>query len=381
MANIPLVNLKALHEELREEIDGAIGAVVTRGDFILGSEVQAFEKAFADYCGVKHCIGVGSGLDALTLAMKGFGIGPGDEVITAGNTFIATALAVHHVGAMPVLVDQNPATYNLDPRRLSSAITSRTKAIVPVHLYGQPADMETIQTIAREHDLLVIEDAAQAHGARFKGKRAGSMGNAAAFSFYPGKNLGAIGDGGCVVTNEDDLAQWLRAVRSYGSLVKYEHSLRGFNTRLDTIQAATLRVKLQHLDEWNEARRRHAQRYKELLASSPVALPQEEEDCEHVYHLFVVRCGNRDELLHHLNELGIGAAIHYPLPIHKQEAFRRRCLVPQPLVHTEAFSDELLSLPLCPRLTDQQLETVAQEVCAHASRPTSAHRQPAMSLR
>ncbi|MGB2986101.1 MAG: DegT/DnrJ/EryC1/StrS family aminotransferase [Phycisphaerae bacterium] len=360
--SISLVNLQRQHEELHDEIRDAIDGVLDRNDFILGSEVEAFEEEFATYCKTKHCVGVGSGLDALTLAMKGLGIGPGDEVITAANTFVATALAIRHTGATPVLVDHDPETYNLDPRRLSAAITSHTKAIVPVHLYGHPADMEAIQTIANEHNLFVIEDACQAHGARYRGRRCGGFGNAAAFSFYPGKNLGAMGDGGAVVTNDDSLAQWLRAVRNYGSTVKHRHAIRGVNSRLDNIQAAVLRVKLRYLDEWNDRRRWLAGQYGELLASSGAILPSERDAVEHVYHLFVIRCSGRDGLLRRLHKHGIGVGIHYPVPIHRQVAFSGGCVVPEPLVNTEALCDTILSLPMCPFLTLDDLETVAHEV-------------------
>ncbi len=360
--SVPLVNLQRQHEELYDEIRDTIDRVIDRGDFILGSEVELFEKEFAAFCETKHCVGVGSGLDALTLAMKGLGIRSGDEVITTANTFIATALAIQQAGATPVLVDHDPDTYNLDPRRLSAAITSRTKAIIPVHLYGQPADMDAIQTIANEHGLLVIEDACQAHGARYKGCRCGSMGHAAAFSFYPGKNLGAMGDGGAVVTNDDSLAQWIRAARNYGSTVKHRHAIRGVNTRLDNLQAAVLRVKLRYLDEWNATRRWLASQYGELLSESDVILPAEQSDVEHVYHLFVIRHHHRDELLTSLNEHGINAGIHYPIPIHRQVAFGHGCFIPVPLAHTETFCDQLLSLPMCPYLTLDDVETVAHEV-------------------
>jgi dTDP-4-amino-4,6-dideoxygalactose transaminase len=296
--------------------------------------------------------------------MRGLGIGPGDEVITTANTFIATALAIHHTGATPVLVDHDPETYNLDPRRLAAAITSRTRAIVPVHLYGQPADMDLIQTIADEHGLMIIEDAAQAHGARYKGRRCGGIGRAGCFSFYPGKNLGAMGDGGAIVTNDDDLAQWLLGARSYGSTVKYYHSMPGWNCRLDNIQAAVLRVKLQYLDEWNAIRRKHAARYRELLTAADVVLPTERPDVDHVYHLFVIRYRQRDDLLKHLHERGIGAGIHYPVPIHRQQGMSALWTVPRPLVHTDRFCDELLSLPMCPYLSEDELETVAREVVA-----------------
>ena len=359
---IPLVDLRTQHEELHDEIQEAIHGVLDRGDFILGTEVEAFEEEFAAYCEAKHCIGVGNGLDALSLAMRGLGIGPDDEVITAGNTFIATALAITHTGATPVLVDHDPETYALDPRKISAAITSRTKAIVPVHLYGHPADMNAIRTMADEHGLVVVEDAAQAHGARYQGKRCGSLGNAAAFSFYPGKNLGAIGDGGAIVTDDDSLAQWCRAARNYGSTVKNRYAVRGFNSRLDTVQAAVLRIKLRHLDEWNERRRWLAAQYCELLDPSGAILPTERDDVEHVYHLFVVRCGQRDHVSARLRDQGIGVGIHYPLPIHRQVAFGRGCIVPRRLECTESYADQLLSLPLCPFLTLERLEIVADEV-------------------
>lgn len=361
---IPLVNLQRQHEELGDELRDAIDRVIERGDFILGSEVESFEKEFAAYCQGKHCVTVASGLDALTLTMKGLGIGPGDEVITAGNTFVATALAIKQAGAIPVLVDHDRDTYNLDPRRLPAAITSRTKAIVPVHLYGQPADMDAIRMIADEHGLFVIEDACQAHGARYKGRRCGSLGSAAAFSFYPGKNLGAMGDGGAVVTDDDDLAEWLRAARNYGSTIKYRHTIRGVNSRLDTMQAAVLRVKLRYLDAWNATRRWLAAQYGELLAESDVILPGEREDVDHVYHLFVIRTRHRDALLNRLHERGIGAGIHYPTPIHRQVAFGRGCITQGPLANTDTFCDELLSLPMCPFLTLDNVETAVGEVQA-----------------
>ncbi len=361
--SIPLVNLKRLHDRLYTEVRTAINKVLAQGDFITGSDLTAFEEEFAAYCGTEHCIGVASGLDALTLAMKGLGIGTGDEVITTANTFIATALAIHHAGATPVLVDHDPKTYNLDPRRIAAAITSRTKAIVPVHLYGQPAEMDLIQTIADEHGLMVIEDAAQAHGARYRGRRCGTMGRAGCFSFYPGKNLGAMGDGGAVVTNDADLAAWLKAARNYGSTVKYYHTMPGYNCRLDSMQAAILRVKLRYLDEWNATRRQLAARYCERLASANVTLPVSREHVEHIYHLFVVRCNRRDEVLKHLNSKGVGAAIHYPVPIHRQAAMSTRCVVPRPLVYTDQYCDQLLSLPMCPCLTEEEMDTVVHGLC------------------
>jgi len=375
---IPLVNLGAMHAELRCEIDDAIGRVLVRGDFVLGAELAEFEREFAAYCGAKHCVGLGSGLDALILALKAVGVGPGDEVLTVGNTFIATALAIHHAGAVPVLVDHDPDTYNLDPSKLAAALSARTKAVLPVHIYGQPAEMDAIRAFADAHGLIVIEDAAQAHGALYKGVRAGNLAKAAAFSFYPGKNLGAIGDGGAVVTNDDGLAEWLVRARSYGSESKYRHAMCGFNSRLDGVQAAVLRVKLRRLDEWNAARRRLAARYRELLADSPVVPPASSDHAQHVYHLFVIRCGNRDELLNVLHEQGIGAGIHYPLPIHRQPAMQGKCRVPHPMTCCAAYCDELLSLPLCPYLSEVQQESIAEFVCANAIEPrsSSAHSAP-----
>lgn len=377
--NIPLVDLKAQHEELHDEIQEAFLKAMERADFVLGTEVEAFEEEFADYCDVKHCITVGSGLDALTLTLRGLGIGSDDEVITQANTFIATALAIKHTGATPVLVDHDPQTHGLDPRKISAAITTRTKAIIPVHLYGHPADMDAIRTIAEEHGLIVIEDAAQAHGARYKGKRCGSMGQAGAFSFYPAKNLGAMGDGGAIVTNDDSLAQWCRSARNYGSTVKYRHAVRGYNSRLDNIQAAVLRIKLRYLDDWNDRRRWVASRYCELLEGVDVVLPTEREGVEHAYHLFVIRCAQRDRVLSDLNENGIGAAIHYPIPIHRQVAFGRGCIVPQALNTTEAFADELLSLPMCPFLSLDGVEAVAHEftraVQTHSALQSTGSRQ------
>ncbi|MEE9294172.1 MAG: DegT/DnrJ/EryC1/StrS family aminotransferase [Phycisphaerae bacterium] len=384
---IPLVNLERQHQELHDEIKDVIEAVIRRSDFILGREVEAFEQEFARYCQAEHCIGVGSGLDALTLILKGLGIGRGDEVITAANTFIATALAIHRAGAVPVLIDHHPETYNVDPQRLAAAITPRSKAILPVHLYGQPADMDPLRTVADEHGLYLIEDACQAHGARYKGRRCGSIGHAAAFSFYPGKNLGAMGDAGAVVTNDDELARWIRTARNYGSSSKNHHDIRGWNTRLDNIQAAVLRVKLHHLDQWNARRRALADRYRALLApsfttatvtdptppfvpsslrpsvpSSGLILPQQRPDAEHVYHLFVVRTARRDELLKHLNAAGIGAAVHYPVPIHRQPAFTGRCVVPSPLTYAEQCSDTILSLPMCPYTTLEDVRIVADAI-------------------
>ncbi len=359
---VRLVNLPRQHEEIHDELHDAVGRVIDDCEFILGEELKAFEQEFAAYCEARHCIGVGCGLDALTLALKGAGVGVGDEVITTANTFIATALAIRQAGATPVLVDHEPNTYTLDPRKLTAAINAHTKVIMPVHLYGQPADMGAIQVIAREHGLKVIEDACQAHGARFRGRRVGGLGHAAAFSFYPSKNLGALGDGGAVVTNDDELAEWVRMARNYGSPRKYHHVIRGVNSRLDNLQAAVLRVKLRHLDDWNRTRRWLASEYAKLLADAPgIVLPGEREEIEHVYHLFVVRCPRRNELQNRLLNAGIETAIHYPVPIHRQPAFQRGCIIPATLARTDAACESLLSLPMCPFLTLDDVEQVADE--------------------
>lgn len=372
---IPLVNLQRQHEALRGEIRAAIDRVVETGDFILGREVTAFEHEFAAFCGARHCIGVGNGLDALTIALQAVGVGRGDEVITVANTFVATALAIHHAGATPVFVDHDPNTYNLDPRRLSSAITQRTKAILPVHLFGRPADMDAINAIAAEHGLAVIEDACQAHGARYQGRRVGTLGRAAAFSFYPGKNLGALGDAGAIVTNDNELAEGVRAARNYGSRVKYHHTVRGFNSRLDSVQAAVLRVKLRHLDAWNETRRQRAARYRDLLLDADVALPTLPADAEHVFHLFAIECHERDTVLHRLRDRGIDAGIHYPIPIHLQPAFSEHCRVPRPLPESQRSARELLSLPLCPFITEPEIDTVARAVIEAVEAPTRVEPQ------
>jgi len=362
-APVRFVDLQRQYCELKTEIDAAIQSVFARAGFILGSEVAAFEEEFADYCGAEHCVGVGSGLDALTLILKGLGIGRGDEVILPGNTFIATALAVTHAGATPVLVDHDPTDFTLDPGCFAAAISGRTKAVIPVHLYGQMADMDRINAIAAEHGLIVVEDAAQAHGATCHGRRCGSFGRAAGFSFYPGKNLGGAGDGGAVVTDDEGLDAWLRKARNYGSSVKHQHDLGGYNTRLDGVQAAVLRVKLRHLDRWNDLRRQFAEDYRVRLAGLPIALPATGRNRTHVYHLYVIRCGQRDALVSFLEDSGVSAGIHYPVPIHLQPAYRRRCLVPEHLRFTEHYAHQILSLPMHPHMTPEDVEYVVQ--CLH----------------
>lgn len=360
--NVPFVDLRAQYMSLASEVQQAISAVLERGDFILGKEISLFEEEFAAYCGVKHAIGVDSGTSALELALRAYGIGPGDEVITAANTFIATAFAVSYTGATPVLVDVDPQTYTIDVSLLENAITDRTRAIIPVHLYGHPADMNPILEIAQQHGLVVIEDACQAHGAKYKGKRVGSLGRAAAFSFYPAKNLGAYGDGGMVVTNDERVAESLRMLRNYGQREKYHHVLRGYNHRLDTLQAALLRVKLKHLDAWNAARRQRARLYGELLAHSSVILPMEADYAEHVYHLYVIRIEDRDELRSHLHDKGIATGIHYPIPIHLQPAYRDLGYEKGSFPVTEEYAEQILSLPMYAELTPGSIEYVADAI-------------------
>jgi dTDP-4-amino-4,6-dideoxygalactose transaminase len=360
--SVPFVDLGAQQRALARELNAVASDMLGRTDWVLGHDLEAFEREFADYCGAAHAVGVDSGLSALELILRGYGIGPGDEVITAANTFIATALAISHAGARPVLVDVDPHTYNLDPELVEAVVTARTRAIMPVHLYGQPADMESLGEIADRHGLLVIEDAAQAHGARHRGRRAGSLGHAAGFSFYPAKNLGALGDGGAVVTDDGDLAEAVRVLRDYGQRQKYDHAVQGFNRRLDTLQAGFLRVKLRHLDEWSEQRRRHAALYEELLGDSGVVTPVIAEGVESVWHLYVVRSDGRDALRAALGEQGIQTGIHYPVPVHLQTAYselgHRRGDFPV----TERYADEILSLPMYPELEPDAIRRVAAAV-------------------
>ncbi|HLM01516.1 MAG TPA: DegT/DnrJ/EryC1/StrS family aminotransferase, partial [Pyrinomonadaceae bacterium] len=321
---VPFLDLKAVYSEIKDELDEAYARVMSSGWYILGAEVEAFENEFAAYCGAKHCIGVANGLDALHLVLRGYGIGEGDEVIVPANTYIATWLAVSYAGATPVAVEPDIETYNLDPRKIEAAITPRTRAIMPVHLYGQPAAMDALNEIARKHHLKVIEDAAQAQGARYKNRPTGSLSDAAGFSFYPGKNLGAFGDAGAVVTSDDELADAVRLLRNYGSRVKYHNEVKGFNSRLDPLQAAFLSVKLRHLDDWNARRRKIARKYIEALSDcSKIVLPVLEEEAESVWHLFVVRCAERERLQNFLKERGVETLIHYPVPPHLSEAYGR----------------------------------------------------------
>jgi dTDP-4-amino-4,6-dideoxygalactose transaminase len=359
---VPFVDLAAQYASIAAQLEEASLRVLRGTDYILGREVQLFEEEFADYCVARHAVGVDSGTSALELALRVCDIRPGDEVITAANTFIATALAISYTGATPVLVDVDAETYTIDVSRLREAITERTRAIVPVHLYGQPANMDPILEVARKHGLRVIEDACQAHGARYKGRPVGTLGDVAAFSFYPTKNLGGCGDGGMVVTNDDRLAESIRLLRNYGQRDKYQHLVAGFNRRLDTLQAAVLRVKLKHLDEWNSARRRHARLYSRLLAASAVKTPIEAEYAQSVWHLYVIQCTDRPALRAQLVQRGVSTGIHYPIPIHLQPPFRQLGYIKGDFPVAEQQAEQILSLPMYAELTPELIEHVAASV-------------------
>jgi len=358
---IEFLNLKRVNAPHEAGIQEAIRRVLASGWYILGQETEAFEREFAAYCDAAYCVSVANGLDALQLILRGYGIGPGDEVIVPSNTFIATWLAVSQVGATPVPVEPDTHTYNLDPARIAAAVTGHTRAIMPVHLFGQPADMDPIQQIADKHGLRVIEDAAQAHGARYKGRRTGALGDAAGFSFYPGKNLGALGDGGAITTNDADLAARLRKMRNYGSSVKYQHDVAGVNSRLDELQAAVLRVKLRHLDAENDARRAVAAQYLTELAGAPLTLPHVLPGVEPVWHLFVVGVPQRDALQAQLLKDGIGTMVHYPKACHLQGAYAAGTWPALPIA--ERMQDEVLSLPMAPYLTAADVTAVSAAVC------------------
>lgn len=360
--NIPFLDLLAPYRELRDELDAAYHRVMESGWFILGKEVEAFEDEFASYCGAAHCVGVGNGLDALHLILRAYDIGPGDEVIVPSNTYIATWLAITCVGATPVPVEPDELSCNLDSARIEAAITPRTKAILAVHLYGNPADMAPIVKIARRHGLRVIEDAAQAHGASYGGKKTGALGDAAGFSFYPGKNLGALGDGGAVTTDDPLLAERIRILRNYGSRVKYVNEVKGVNSRLDELQAAFLRVKLKYLDEWNRRRGILAEHYSQGLADSGLLLPVTTPDAEPAWHLYTVRTHQRNALQRYLTDKGIGTMIHYPIPPHLQTAYAELGLAPGSFPISEAIHNEILSLPLGPHLGKHQVESVCTAI-------------------
>ncbi len=359
---IPLVDLAEQQRELQPELDAVLRGMLQRTDWVLGDELEQFEREFAAYCGAGHAVGTDSGLSALELLLRAYGIGPGDEVVTAANTFVATVLAISHAGATPVLADVDPRTFTLDPAALEDAIGERTRAIVPVHLYGQPAHMAAIRELADRHDLVVIEDACQAHGARYRGARAGSLADAAAFSFYPAKNLGALGDGGVAVTDDDEIAERLRQLRNYGQREKYDHVVKGFNRRLDTLQAGVLRVKLRRLDRWSERRRQNAALYESLLAGSAVVTPWVAPYAEHVWHLYVIRCPERDAVRAELAARRIDTGIHYPVPVHLQPAYRDLCYARGDFPVSEAAADEIVSLPMYPELPADMVVRVATAV-------------------
>lgn len=360
--NIPFVDLKAQYHSIAEDVNRAITDVLENTDFILGRAVDEFEADFAAYCEADYAIGVDSGYSALELILRAYEIGPDDEVITAANTFVATAFAISTCGATPVLVDAHPVSYNLDPAKLEAAITPRTKAIMPVHLYGQPVDMDPILEIARRHDLKVIEDAAQGHGGRYHGRVVGSLGDAAAFSFYPGKNLGAYGDGGACVTNDAALADRLRLLRNLGQRVKYSHELKGFNRRLDTLQAAVLRVKLPHLETWNRERRRAAAAFTSGLQGLPLITPAHRPEIEPVYHLYVIQTDARAELQEALSNAGVATGMHYPKPIHLQPAYQELGYQLGDFPVAEALAEKILSLPIFPELTNDHIAFITEQI-------------------
>jgi dTDP-4-amino-4,6-dideoxygalactose transaminase len=360
---IPFVDLKAQLKDIRQDVLSAAANVIDKCNFILGEDVKLFEQEFASYCGSRYAIGVANGTDALHLALRAAGVGPGDEVLVPANTFIATALGATFAGAKPVVVDVDPKTYLMDAEKAARAVTSRTKAILPVHLYGRMMDLTPLEKLARDRGLVLIEDAAQAHGATLAGRRAGTVGAMGCFSFYPGKNLGCAGDGGLVVTNREDLRDKLEALRNYGSPKKYHHPVLGTNSRLDTLQAAILRVKLPKLDNYNQRRYAAARKYGEALRGvGDLVLPEIPAEGSHVFHLYVVRTAKRDALLEHLNKAGVGAGIHYPVPIHLHGAYQDLGYRRGDFPVAEQQADEILSLPIFPELTDAQVDYVAKSV-------------------
>jgi dTDP-4-amino-4,6-dideoxygalactose transaminase len=359
---IPFVDLRAQHASIRQELDAAIGRVIDTCQFTLGPEVEAFESEFANYCEAPFGIAVNSGTSALHLALLAAGVGPGDEVITIPFTFVATVSAILYAGATPVFVDIDPVTFTMDPSCVEAAVTKRTKAIIPVHLYGQPADMDPIVSIAKRHGVVVIEDAAQAHGAEYKGRRAGSLGDMACFSFYPGKNLGACGEGGIVLTANPEFARLIRVLRDWGAEEKYRHVLKGFNYRMEAIQAAVLGVKLRHLDVWTESRRRAAALYNEMLGEAGVRTPMTRTFARHVYHIYAIRCGNRAQWREVLDARGIQTGIHYPTPVHLLPAFADLGGAKGQFPKAEEAAAEVLSLPMFAELTIAQSREVADAI-------------------
>ncbi|HET9195391.1 MAG TPA: DegT/DnrJ/EryC1/StrS family aminotransferase [Vicinamibacterales bacterium] len=361
---IPFVDLKAQYESIKPDIDAAIASVISETAFIGGPHVKAFEDAFARYCGVANCVGVANGTDALFIALRALGIGPGDEVITVANSFVATSEAIRMAGAQVVFVDMDPVTMNIDVTRIEAKITPRTKAIIPVHLYGQPADMAPIRALANAHRLRIVGDAAQAHGALYRGQPIAQLADITCFSFYPGKNLGAYGDAGALVTDNAEWAASARMFANHGRTKKYDHDFEGVNSRLDGLQAAILNVKLRHLDQWSEDRRRNARRYNEALAGTGLLTPKEIDDCRAVYHLYVVRVpgGRREDLQRHLNECGVNTGIHYPIALPYLNAYRYLGHGPNDFPEALRASGEILSLPMFPELTEEQVSQVAAAV-------------------
>ncbi|EIC28946.1 MULTISPECIES: DegT/DnrJ/EryC1/StrS family aminotransferase [Methylomicrobium] len=360
---IPMVNLKAQYAEIKDEVEQGLAETIANCSFILGPNVQAFEQECADYLGVKHAIGVASGTDALHLALIAEGIGPGDEVITTAFTFIATAEAIRYVGAKPVFVDIDPKTFNISPEAIEQAITPNTKAVMPVHLFGQPADMARITAICSQHNLKLIEDCCQSFGASIGGRQTGAIGDAGGYSFFPSKNLGAYGDGGLVVTNSDAAAETIKMLRNHGSKVRYYHDIIGYNSRLDEMQAVILRAKLKRIDRYNGARRRAAHRYSELMADLPLTTPFEDGVGEHVYHQYTLLCDRRDEVMKALQENRIASAIYYPVPLHRQNVFKDECAGVS-LPNTEKVAATCLSLPICSELDDRTIESIVKVIRA-----------------
>ncbi|SDE81001.1 DegT/DnrJ/EryC1/StrS family aminotransferase [Sporomusa acidovorans] len=360
--NIPFLDLKAPYQELKNELDAAYTRVMNSGRYLLGKELEQFEQEFAAYCGVKHCIGVGNGLEALHLVLRAWNIGAGDEVIVPANTYIATWLAVSYAGAVPVPVEPDEHTFNINPDKIATAVTKRTKAIIPVHLYGQAANMQKIMTVAQNYNLKVLEDAAQAHGAEYGGKKVGGLAHAAGFSFYPGKNFGAMGDAGAITTNDDKIAEKVRLLRNYGAKIKYDHGVKGHNSRIDELQAAFLRVKLRYLDSWNERRRKVEACYFRQLKDTDLVLPIVADGNRHVWHLYVVRTKIRSLVQEHFAQTGVGSLIHYPIPPHLSGAYSEMGLQKGCFPITEQLADEVLSLPMGPHLTEQEINYICSQL-------------------
>jgi dTDP-4-amino-4,6-dideoxygalactose transaminase len=358
--NVPFVDLKQQYLSIKDEVLPAVAKVFESTQFALGKEVAAFEEEFAAFCGVRHAVGVNSGTSALHLALLAAGVGPGDEVITVPFTFVATVAAIEYTGATPVFVDIDPVTYTMDPAEIEAAMTPRTRAILPVHLYGHPADMDPILEIARRHGLTVIEDAAQAHGAEYKGRRCGSIGDLACFSFYPGKNLGAYGEGGLVTTNQPEFARKIRMLRDWGAEKKYQHVLKGFNYRMEGVQGAILRIKLRHLEAWTEARRAHAAAYTDILTETGLVLPTEIAGNRHVYHVYAVLTSQRQEFMESLSAQGVQTGIHYPIPVHLLPAYADLNYSAGEFPVSERVAEQEVSLPMFPELSAPQIETVMQ---------------------